>query len=438
MSVYRISYFLILSLLFFIVSCDNKIIHNDVTLKRSSYYYSNYDIKFSLNQVGDSYVSYWSEGSTDKLKSKVSKSKKNHTIPLTIIEPSVKYNFVIHSSSNNLSYTSKLFSFTSSEIPYEFPSFEIEKNNNYDFDGYILLRTQNTPWTQLLINSDGIPLWYGISDSVLSRPFNIVDKKSYLSLSKPNLIEEVTFEGDTLVSINTMKNIIHHDILKHNDKFIGLTYKYFDVEDNLDLDTLKGDGIVVYDSLGKLFWEWNIFDVINPMDKGNEYYLTKDWSHANGIFVDYDENYLISFRAFGQIWKINSSTGDIIWRLGMNGDFDLSKSEIFYAQHAINKIDNDTYILFDNGDVELRKSSRALIFKLDEANNDFQIEKSVFLPDDLFSFKQGSVYLFDQNKLLFASSVNSKIVITDMDGEVLWNLNSDYSFYRAYYLNEIL
>ena len=43
MSVYRISYFLILSLLFFIVSCDNKIIHNDVTLKRSSYY-SNYDI----------------------------------------------------------------------------------------------------------------------------------------------------------------------------------------------------------------------------------------------------------------------------------------------------------------------------------------------------------------------------------------------------------
>ena len=33
-----------------------------------------------------------------------------------------------------------------------------------------------------------------------------------------------------------MKNIIHHDILKHNDKFIGLTYKYFDVEDNLDLD----------------------------------------------------------------------------------------------------------------------------------------------------------------------------------------------------------
>ena len=47
-----------------------------------------------------------------------------------------------------------------------------------------------------------------------------------------------------MVSINTMKNIIHHDILKHNDKFIGLTYKYFDVEDNSDLDSLKGDGIV--------------------------------------------------------------------------------------------------------------------------------------------------------------------------------------------------
>ena len=126
MSAYRISYFLILSLLFFIVSCDNKIIHNDVTLETSSYYYSNYDIKFSLNQVGDSHISYWPEGSTDSLKSKVSKSKKNHTIPLTIIEPSVKYNFVNHSSSYNSSYTSKLFSFTSNELPYKFPSFEIE------------------------------------------------------------------------------------------------------------------------------------------------------------------------------------------------------------------------------------------------------------------------------------------------------------------------
>ena len=95
-------------------------------------------------------------------------------------------------------------------------------------------------------------------------------------------------------------------------------------------------------------------------------------------------------------------------------------------------------MLFDNRDAELRKSSRALIFKLDEKNNNFQIEKSVFLPDDLFSFKQGSVYLFDQDKFLFASSVNSRVVITNMNGEILWNLNSDYSFYRAYYINKIL
>ena len=44
----------------------------------------------------------------------------------------------------------------------------------------------------------------------------------------------------------------------------------------------------------------------------------------------------------------------------------------------------------------------------------------------------------DQDKFLFASSVNNRVVITNMNGEVLWNLNSDYSFYRAYYLNQRL
>ena len=187
-----------------------------------------------------------------------------------------------------------------------------------------------------------------------------------------------------------------------------------------------------------MLWEWNIFDFVDPTDEDNGYKIQEDWSHANGISIDSDGNFLISFRSFNQIWKINSLTGQIIWKLGINGDFDLSENEIFYQQHAIHKIDDDIYMLFDNGDAELRKSSRALIFKLDEKNNDFQIEKSIFLPDDLFIFKQGSVYLFDQDKFLFASSVNNRVVITNMNGEVLWNLNSDYSFYRAYYLNQRL
>ena len=77
-------------------------------------------------------------------------------------------------------------------------------------------------------------------------------------------------------------------------------------------------------------------------------------------------------------------------------------------------------------------TSRALIFSL--LDDQFSLIKIIEFPKELFSFKQGSVYLFDQEKLLFTSSVNNKIVVSDIDGNILWNISSTHSFYRAYYL----
>ena len=437
MKLNTLPYFLLFFLIFCLISCGKKNIYNDVNLKTSYYNYSNYNIKFSTEVKGDSYISYWALDSDTIFNSLISKNKKVHDIPLLFLKPSVKYNFTISTSYNNSNYTSKLFSFTTRDFPETLPSFDLEINN-YKFDGYVFLRTQTNPGIQLLIDSKARPIWYSIADSVLSRPFNTINSSSYISLSKANLIHEISFVGDTILSIDTKENILHHDILKYENKYIGLTYKYFELKNDPKISSLKGDGIVVYDSIGNLLWEWNIFDFINPKKSSNEYLIQEDWSHANAISVDYDGNFLLSFRSFNQVWKVNSTNGNIIWKLGINGDFKLSKEDIFYQQHAIHKIDEKKYMLFDNGDSKIRKSSRALIFSLDESNKKFDLINSVFLPDDLFSFKQGSVYLFNNDKLLFTSTVNSRVVITNMKGEVLWNLKSDNSFYRAYYLDKLL
>ena len=111
----------------------------------------------------------------------------------------------------------------------------------------------------------------------------------------------------------------------------------------------------------------------------------------------------------------------------------IEKSSIFYAQHAIHEIGRDTFLLFDNGNRKERMTSRAIIFSM--RDDQFKLLNSVELPKDLFSFKQGSVYRFNQDKFLFCSSTNSKIVITDIEGKILWSLSSNLSFYRAYYLN---
>ena len=79
-------------------------------------------------------------------------------------------------------------------------------------------------------------------------------------------------------------------------------------------------------------------------------------------------------------------------------------------------------------------TSRALLFTIDEEEKIFKSDWSVYLPDSLFTFKQGSVYLIGNENYLFTSSVNNRIIITDNSGKILWNLLSDHSFYRVYYL----
>ena len=294
------------------------------------------------------------------------------------------------------------------------------------------------PGIQLLLDDDANIVWYQKSDTSLSRPFDISSSDSYLSLYNPSLIYEITFTGDTLLKIDTKNEILHHELTNdNNNNIIALTYEYktFDLSNfgGGKEDSIKGDGLVVYDSTGKLVWKWNVFDHEDPLTYKNINSLKNDWTHGNAIGVTYDNNYILSMRTLNQLWKIDSSSGKILWKLGLNGDIPIKESSIFYAQHAIHEIGVDTFLLFDNGTRKERMISRALIFSM--RDDQFKLLHSIELPKDLFSFKQGSVYRFDQDNFLFCSSTNSKIVITDIDGKILWNLSSNFSFYRAYHLN---
>lgn len=288
-----------------------------------------------------------------------------------------------------------------------------------------------------MLDEKGDVIWYSIADSVLSRPFNLASRQSFLSLSEKNIFHEISFYGDTISTIDTGDNLIHHDLLKKDSVYVTLTYEYLDdayFKENNILDSLAGDGIVIFNKEGEEIWGWNIFDHVDPFSEN--YVLREDWSHANAISVDTDGHFLISFRNFDQIWKIHSFTGEIIWRLGLNGDFNLNNENIFYQQHAIHNIDDNKLMLFDNGSADFRRSSRAFIFSIDSVQNNFYLHQSVFLPDDLFTFKQGSVYQFNDNNYLFSSSTNNKTLITDKFGKILWNLASDQSFYRVYYIDK--
>ena len=386
----------------------------------------------------NTFITYWITGSDSIYYSSNSLNNLSHEISLLYLKPESEYSFLIHYNSDEKKLKSDTLSFFVDSLPDFLPDFTLLKDDDYEFNGFIFLRTQMDPGIQLLLDDDANIVWYQKSDTSLSRPFDISSSDSYLSLYNPSLIYEINFTGDTLLKIDTENEILHHELTNdNNNNIIALTYEYktFDLSNfgGGKEDSIKGDGLVVYDSTGNLVWEWSVFDHEDPLSYENINSLKNDWTHGNAIGVTYDNNYIFSMRTLNQLWKIDSSSGKILWKIGLNGDIPIKESSIFYAQHAIHEIGVDTFLLFDNGTRKERMISRALIFSM--RDDQFKLLHSIELPKDLFSFKQGSVYRFDQDNFLFCSSTNSKIAITDIDGKILWNLSSNFSFYRAYHLN---
>ena len=426
------------------------------------------NISFKTTSEVSTYISYWIKNSNSVKYSKASIKDLIHNFSLIYLKPQLEYQYLIHNSKGDSLPISDTLSFFTEKLPEYIPNFTLKKND-FQFDGLIFLRTPSKPGVQLLIDNRGRVVWFQKSDDHLPRFYDFVPPKSYLSSYKSNIFYEINFYGDTIYKIDTKDKNIHHELTKDKNKnIIGLSYahKEFDLRPygGRPRDVIKGDGIVVYDSLGNLIWEWNIFDHEDPIPylkdnrmtlslrdrrkldslikrprnifNRNDIQMTRDdWSHGNAIGITQDNNYIVSFRNFHQLWEIDSKSGKVIWKLGLNGNVKIDSGNYFYAQHAIHHVKGDTLLLFDNGHRDFRVSSRALMFRV--IDGEFSLIKSIYLPKELYTFKQGSVYLIENDKLLFSCSVKRRLVITNLEGKILWQLDGEHSFYRANYIDNI-
>jgi len=97
-----------------------------------------------------------------------------------------------------------------------------------------------------------------------------------------------------------------------------------------------------------------------------------DYVHGNAIDLDQDGNLILSCRHMNEITKIDRSTGDVIWRFGLNAvnnQFTVfGDTRGFSHQHDVRRLPNGNLSLFDNGNCLSPQYSRALEFSLDEVN----------------------------------------------------------------------
>jgi len=168
-----------------------------------------------------------------------------------------------------------------------------------------------------------------------------------------DLAGEVVWEGPIQPEGVATEDSMHHDFSRlDNGNYLVLRYGYAegltDVLEEIDAD-------------GNSLWSWSTGDHTDVI--GDIY------PHGNAVFVDADEDAAyFNTRSTSALYKIDRATGEVLWTLGDDGDFEfVGENDFpwFSLQHAPELTDEGTILLFDNG-TEGRGFSRAVEYAVDE------------------------------------------------------------------------
>lgn len=160
------------------------------------------------------------------------------------------------------------------------------------------------------------------------------------------------------------------------------------------------DGIVqeIEIETGRVLFEWHSLDHIeieetfHPLPK--TFGAPLDYVHVNSVDMDPDGNLFVSGRHTHAVYKIDRSTGGIVWRLnGKRSDFTMGAYSGFRYQHDARMRLDGRLTLFDNAESnpKIGGTSRGVVLDLDEETMSATLVQEYIHPTEILSVSQGNM-----------------------------------------------
>jgi len=120
-----------------------------------------------------------------------------------------------------------------------------------------------------------------------------------------------------------------------------------------------------------------------------------DYFHINSVAETPDGNLLVSARNTWALYKVDRSSGEVLWRLnGKRSDFSVAKQARFYWQHDARMPDPATLTVFDDGaSPPEERQSRALLLDVDARAMHVRLRRAYLHPARFLAANQGSMQL---------------------------------------------
>ena len=167
---------------------------------------------------------------------------------------------------------------------------------------------------------------------------------------------------DTNTTENFPNVLSEHDIQYDpiNNTFLTLQ----DYARQIGNNTFLFDKIVQVDANGNILWTWDTYNYI-PLSEASPFNETvklkitaqteEDFTHANSLDWDYNNGIIyLNLRNTDTFYKIDQTTGDIVWACGEFGNFTLLNSNnnqvssLWYHSHDVKEVAPDVFTMFDN------------------------------------------------------------------------------------------
>jgi hypothetical protein len=154
---------------------------------------------------------------------------------------------------------------------------------------------------------------------------------------------------------------------------------------------------------GKVLLDWNSLDHVpvaesysTPPKSGAAF----DYLHINSICETSDGNLLVSGRNTSALYKIDRTSGKVLWRMGgKRSDFHVPSAARFHWQHDARTWSQSTYTVFDNGANGAEARSRALLLDVDESARTVKLTRAYLHPAAFVAATLGSVTLLPDKRV---------------------------------------
>lgn len=400
-------------------------------------------IDFQLKEESNAWLEFWPESAPALRRKTNPLFSASHSAILMNLTPETRYKFRLITLSPEGSDTlrSREFDFMTGIVPEGVYGIRKDKIDSTLFNGYILIRRFYRSGADALVNNKGELVWYHRYDTAVRRPISYTNRGTFLSIYDSAIIRETNIYGHTLLNLDLEKlgqpERFHHEVIYDADEnIISLSVdsarrdlrRWGGTKDQF----LRADGIIRMNKSGKILWRWNLLDSHDPNTTGDSVNIRDIWGHANALVIDKDGHYLVSFRDFSQVWKIDSHTGKVWWKLGKGGDFHMPEKAWFIRQHSINWTSEGDLIMFDNGERRTRPQSRVLVLRLDQEKKKASVVDLIDLPRAYSSYRMGSAQKIDDNRFLVCvTRKDATLLVIDREGQIKWKVVADHASYRA-------